>query len=411
MKEIKSSYSTNKNSFNAGKEIGKELADIDPKFVFLFASSKHNFQELVGGILSEMNTVISGASTAGETHSGKLLEGSAVAIGFNSPHIAFGSGIGTNISKNPLEAGSVSVTNALASLRKENLTKIFARYHASIMHDPTKAILNCPNFAAVTLIDGLSGAEEKVLRGVTQHSRTPLPVVGGSAGDDLKLQETIQVCNNEVYKNSIVTTMVVTNASLGFAVQHGWTPRQDSVLVTKSKGRRVYELNNKPAVDVYAKLLGVEPDVLLKERQIAFGTGLQHPLAVVTMSGEYWLKHPKEVLEDGSIDFFSDVLQGTALVTTDGDPDTLIEAGVNTVQQAIDAVGKDNVKAVLLFNCVARKAFLGNRAEEEVKRISELTDAPIVGMYTYGEQAFSSTTPVAHRNQTLVAMVIGGDKK
>jgi len=393
------------NSYAAGKHLGKQLAKISPEQTFLFSSVKYNFGELVRGILAETDTLISGCSAAGAICGNKIIDDGAVATGFSSPHIKFGSGIGVGLNKNAGLAGSTAIKSALTDLRRKKLTKIFAKYYAAVVHDPTQIIRQSPSFAALMFVDGLSGCEEATLSGITKELNIPLPLIGGSAGDDLQLKQTLQICNNKIYKNSTVLSILVTNYALGFAVGHGWRPRKKAVLVTKSKGRIVYELDNRPAADVYAELLNLKRSELLKEKQIAFKTGLQHPLAAISMSGDYWLKHPKEVFEDGAISFFSEVPQGVALVATDGSPSTLMKEGVNTVQQALNKIG--NASAVFVVNCVARRAFLGKKAEEEIEQISELTDAPIFGFYSYGEQSFTPTTPLCHRNQTISVLAIG----
>jgi len=45
----------------------------------------------------------------------------------------------------------------------------------------------------------------------------------------------------------------------------------------------------------------------------------------------------------------------------------------------------DNVSALFVFNCIARKAFLGNRAEEEIKKIYELAESNDIN-YGYRRQ-------------------------
>ena len=402
-KEIKTAYSLKRNSFEAGKEIGRKLAEIKPENVLLFASVRHDFKKLIRGILSETKTIISGCSTAGEICNGKVFEGSAVAIGFNSQGIKIGSGVGI-CGDSAEKAGTESLENSLKSLKNRNLTKIFANYYASIINDPTKLMFKAPNFGLMTFIDGFVSAEA-VLKGIQHDFRIPIPLIGGLAGDDLKLEKTLQTCNNKVYSNSVVTTSIFTSNRLSFGCRHGWIPRKRAAFVTKAKGRVVYELNNSPALDVYAKLLDVDKDKLLAEKNIAFKTGLQHPFAIISIAGDCWLKHPQTVFEDGSISFFSEVPEGAALVVTDGTTESLIDAGVKAVKEAIKPMKK--VKALIIFNCVARKVFLGRKAKEEIKQIAKLANAPIIGFYSYGEQAFTPTTPVCNRNQTISVMAIG----
>ena len=405
-KTVEIAKSRKENSLNAGKEIGRKLSKIDTKTVFLFFSVKYKPDELIKGILSEIDAEICGCSGAGVICNDEIIEKGAVAIGFNKEGLSFGLGVGTNINKNPFQAGIMAINSALDSLKKKNLKKIFAKFYAASINDPTQIIQKTPSCAVMTFIDGLCGREEEVLKGITSRFAFPMPLAGGSAGDDLILKETIQICNNKAYKNSVVTALLVTNSKLCFAIDHGWIPRKETVLVTKAKGRRVYELNGKPAIEAYAKLLGVKKDKLIKEKQIAFKTGLRHPLAIVSVANEYFLRHPKEILEDGSITFFSEVSEGVALVATDASRESLINAGLNAAKKITRTLNKE-IEALFIFNCVARKVFLGKKAEEEIKRIFEITNAPTIGFYTYGEQAFSQATPISHRNQTINMMGIG----
>ena len=47
------------------------------------------------------------------------------------------------------------------------------------------------------------------------------------------------------------------------------------------------------------------------------------------------------------------------------------------------------VKAAILFNCIARKKLLINQKQLEIDKIREIIghNTPLIGFYTYGEQA------------------------
>ena len=88
------------------------------------------------------------------------------------------------------------------------------------------------------------------------------------------------------------------------------------------------------------------------------------------------------------------------------------EAAVNAVAQ----LGGAMPKAVIIFNCIARNKLFGERSGEEIDAIQEAVgkDTPLIGFYTYGEQAplggevrnINKCNPAFH-NETVVICVLG----
>jgi hypothetical protein len=84
-----------------------------------------------------------------------------------------------------------------------------------------------------------------------------VPLVGGSAGDDLKMTRTFQLYDDQVLTDAVVAAGIASDAPLGIGVRHGWRRVGEPMLVTGSGGNRVYTLDDRPALDVYLKQLGV----------------------------------------------------------------------------------------------------------------------------------------------------------
>jgi hypothetical protein len=85
-----------------------------------------------------------------------------------------------------------------------------------------------------------------------------VPLVGGSAGDDLKMTQTFQLHDDQVLTDSVVAAGIASNAPLGIGVRHGWRRVGKPMLVTVSAGNRVYTLDERPALDVYLEHLDAE---------------------------------------------------------------------------------------------------------------------------------------------------------
>ncbi len=119
------------------------------------------------------------------------------------------------------------------------------------------------NRCALLLIDGLSMREERVAHAV-QGALGHIPLVGGSAGDDLRFHATSVYYDGRFHAESAVVTLLATDAPMTvFKTQH-FTAGAERLVVTAAESDRriVNELNGQPATEAYAELLGVDPSKL-----------------------------------------------------------------------------------------------------------------------------------------------------
>src|SRR5918992_5994918 len=110
-----------------------------------------------------------------------------------------------------------------------------------------------PHRVLLLLTDGLAGDQQEIVRGAYGVVGAGVPLVGGCAGDDLKMKKTFQLHGNEVLEGSVVAAAIASDAPLGVGVRHGWRRVGEPMLVTSSSGNRVYTLDDRPALDVYLK--------------------------------------------------------------------------------------------------------------------------------------------------------------
>ena len=118
-----------------------------------------------------------------------------------------------------------------------------------------------PHKVLLLLTDGLAGDQQQIVRGAYGVLGASVPLVGGCAGDDLKMTRTFQFHGDEVLTDAVVAAGIASDAPLGIGVRHGWRRVGEPMLVTSSADNRVYTLDDRPALDVYLEHLGLEePD-------------------------------------------------------------------------------------------------------------------------------------------------------
>ena len=153
----------------------------------------------------------------------------------------------------------------------------------------------------------------------------------------------------------------------------GWKPIGYPLTVTKSEGPVVYEIDGKPAYDVYNHYLGIQKD------DNFFYDALEFPWEVRINEETAYLRHAKSVNPDGSILMSSNIPQGSEIHLTYGDPRRII---YHTKQTTLEM--KDFAPQVLnIVNCMGRKLFWSDKEDVEISVLSKLVNA--TGFSALGE--------------------------
>ncbi|OGF84183.1 hypothetical protein A2Z63_02510 [Candidatus Giovannonibacteria bacterium RIFCSPLOWO2_02_44_8] len=98
-----------------------------------------------------------------------------------------------------------------------------------------------------------------------------------------------------------------------------------------------------------------------------------------------------------------------------GSREEAIKVAKSAAENAVAQLDGGIPKAVIIFNCIARNKLFGDRSGEEIDAIQEAIgeDVPLIGFYTYGEQAplggevrnIEKCNPAFH-NETVVIVVL-----
>jgi hypothetical protein len=374
----------------------KGLGDQRPTLAFVFSSVAYEQETMLKGVQSVAGSVpIVGCSTAGEIVTDGPLETSSVAVmllATTPESLTATIGIGNNAKNDERKAGQSAAQEVV------NLVGGKEKLRGFIM-----------------LADGLAGNGAEIVRGVLDVLGDHFPVVGGSAGDDFKFKQTYQYGKGSVHTGDVIGVGLSGDFAFGIGVKHGWGVLGVPSRVTRSNGHIVHEIDGKPAMQLYEKYFG-DRAKSIKEEVLAT-LAVSYPLGVKTPGSEedYLIRDPMFVDENGSITCAAEIPEGSEVRIMMGTRESAITMATQAAENARIQLGGKTPKAILIFNCIARKKLLGMRGGEEIDAIRSILgrDVPLIGFYTYGEQApingesrnIERCNTVFH-NETVVIYVI-----
>ncbi len=257
------------------------------------------------------------------------------------------------------------------------------------------------------LSDGLAVNGSALVRGLAAVLPAGVVVTGGLAGDGDRFARTWVL-----HEGAPVSGWVTAVGFYGDAVQighgsaGGWDPFGPRRLVTRSAGNILYELDGKPALELYKQYLGDRAEGLP-------ATGLLFPLALSRpeAGGEGEDRRVVRTIlavdeATQSLTFAGDIPTGAYAQLMKAQLDRLVEGAEQAASLAANP-GEGPVLAVAI-SCVGRRLVLRERTDEEAEVIQEAlpAGAQVVGFYSYGELSPISSGNCDLHNQTMTLTTI-----
>jgi hypothetical protein len=355
-----------------------------PALLVLFASEAMDLPALVARARAEAGDAeLIGCSTAGEIATDGPGDAGVVAVAFGGDGFTIATTAVSGIAADARQTGA----EAAACLAE---------------------VADAPHRILLLLTDGLAGDQQEIVRGAYSVAGAGVPLVGGCAGDDLRMSATHQFHDGQVLQDSVVAAAIGSDAPLGIGVRHGWRAVGEGMLVTSSGSNRVLELDGRPALDVYCEVLDV-PEEARADAEAFTRFALTHPLGMSRRASEEQVRFIAAAdFEQRSLLTIAEVPQGGVVWLMEGDGDSVLAATDGACADALAGLGGSEPKALVVFDCIARRGVLGEDGiGEEVQRVARHAGgAPVAGFYTYGEIARTQGVSGFH-NQTLVVLAIG----
>jgi hypothetical protein len=267
--------------------------------------------------------------------------------------------------------------------------------------------LDDPALRAVLLFsDGLNVNGSELVRGLNSVLASNVVVTGGLAGDGSRFQQTWVMHNGAPTTNRVCAVgLYGAHVSLGHGSKGGWDNFGPERIVTRSAGNVLFELDGKPALELYKEYLGELADGLP-------ATGLLFPLALRSdAADDKSLVRTILAVDEAahSLTFAGDVPHGSLARLMRANFDRLIDGACEAAELASHSDSDASADTLAIaISCVGRRLVLGERVEEEIEAtLDVLPDGTRqIGFYSYGEiSPYAQGTCDLH-NQTMTLTTI-----
>jgi len=315
-----------------------------------------------GEVLAQARAAAPGARLAGMSSDGLVTEagvryGGCSALALAS-EIAVGVGLAEDGARDLAAAGRLAAERATAGLD-----------------------LPAGRSVVLLFLDPTAGDGGEAVGGAYDVVGGMVPLAGGGANG----RRPVVYADAAGTADGVVAVALASPAPVGVGISHGCRPRAATALVTRTEGREVRELDGRPAEDVYLEGIGHGGAHLDDETFEALA--VRHPLAQPELRGDVRLRHVHGRTPDGALACATHLAANAAVWFAEQTERTIVESAEEAVAQALAPL-TGPPRAVLAFDCAARKRALGHRlAEEADALVRALGDAPppLAGLYTRGE--------------------------
>ncbi|MGZ3789532.1 MAG: FIST signal transduction protein [Bacteriovorax sp.] len=239
------------------------------------------------------------------------------------------------------------------------------------------------NFKSALIIsEGLNINGSKLVEGINSINKG-LTFSGGLSGDGADFKETLVFTEDKFLSNSLVVIFFDEFVGFSASCAGGWKSFGIERTVTKSENNIVYEIDGRPAINLYKEYLGNKSTLLPSY-------GLHFPICLTSKINNVEAELVRTLLgvdeENGSLIFAGDVNQGTVIKLMKSSTRELISAAQELYKKEIDKMIDINGDALsFVVSCFGRRLVMGQNTEEEFVLSPQDFKVVQAGFYSYGE--------------------------
>ena len=274
--------------------------------------------------------------------------------------------------------------------------------------------LAAPDLRAILVFsDGTRVNGSRLVEGLRDAIPPGVVVSGGLAGDGVKFRQTWVLRDGFPGEGGVIAVGLYGAAlRVAHGSKGGWDVFGPERVITRSEEHVLYELDGRPALDLYREYLGGLAAQLP-------GAAMRFPLSIRADS-----RHSERVVRTilsidetaRSMTFAGNLPQGHLARLMHAQHNQLVDGAAEASAEMMDMLGRTTGPVLgLAISCVGRRVVLGERTEEEVEVVLEgllegLSEGtPLIGFYSYGEISPSGPLSCDLHNQTMTLTAIGED--
>jgi hypothetical protein len=267
------------------------------------------------------------------------------------------------------------------------------------------AQLDHPGLRAVVVVsEGLDVNGSELVRGIVDATPEGTVITGGLAGDGDRFESTWILTDGGVSTKTVVAVgLYGPDLLVGYGSGGGWDRFGPERTITRSVDNVLFELDGRPALDLYKEYLGEQAKDLP-------ASGLLFPLALRTADDteELIVRTILGVDErERSLTFAGDVPTGSRAQLMTASFDRLVDGAERAALMA--ASEQSGPVLSIAISCVGRRLIMGERCEDEIEATLDGLPAGArqVGYYSYGEISPSGLQTCELHNQTMTITALG----
>jgi hypothetical protein len=368
----------------AGREAAEQALEkagvSKPDFVFMFGSIGYDQPSLVRAVREATGGApLTGCSAVGTLNGDDADESnfSVVVTAISSDDLWWHNGLATGLEGDPRAVGQRVAKDLMPHLSADTIGLF-------VFPDGVKDFIVPTN----NLVDNFfAGLEENL------PSERFLPLWGGGAGNNFNnfASPTYQYCDDEVITDGVSYALLSGKTQAGWAISHACIPIGGERIVTRSEGNIIYEIDGKPAMEVFEEY--IPEGALTHDRdwaRYAISLALCFRAPSYIKDEEYIVRGmPSVSMADGSITVQTEVSEGTSVWLSSRDKEKISTGFDRMAAQIKDQLEGEKPKLVFQFECGTRgKVMFREREKLQILRRFRQSldpDAPWAGFYTVGE--------------------------
>ena len=212
------------------------------------------------------------------------------------------------------------------------------------------------------------------------------------------------VTNGQVLHNGVVVTAMYPSSRIRYAFDNSYTPTLNKGIITKASGRTIFEINHRPAADIYNEWTNESITDYLDGGNILSPSTL-HPLGRTALwtRGQtlYQLSHPEAVLKNRAISLFTKAEAGEQIILMEASTQDLVYRVDKVTSKLVVDISTPNeqIAGALIIYCAGCMLAVQNEMQVVAGQFRKaLGGIPFLGIHTFGEQGCALLGENTHAN-------------
>ena len=235
----------------------------------------------------------------------------------------------------------------------------------------------------VLLPDTYNGQPQRLLQGI--HTRAGfIPAVGAGSSENGIAQATYQICRDGIATNSVAGMHLSGSFDATIDITQGCQPITEPMVITKAEKNLIVEIDNRPALEVFARLLKGRLAEDLRRALMVLFVGLPADADENSVApGKYAVRNIIGLdPQKGVLGVAEEVTEGEAIIFTLRDGERAREDLNQMLRRQAENLHGKKPAFGFYFNCCARGAGLYGIPGIDAAYITQtLGEFPLIGMF------------------------------